>query len=330
MSERDAIKPGLYDAAEFISRQPMPPAPLPPALPAVDEPVLAPVVNRWRRRFLILLGVSLAFFAALQMVGFIAAAAAIAPSLGWFASGLIGATLLAGAFWARGEIAEFRRIARVETLQEESLALLADDHAGVTGPWVARVMRQLTDQPAAGPGIARFQAMTTETYAARDSLRLFEREVLGDLDRAALGAVSRAVRDAAVGTAASPLAVLDALIVILRALRMVREVAGAYGFRPGGLGALVLLRRVLAHASAVAAADLVADLTADVVGGLGHKVAGTISARLGVGIFTAMRIARLGVATMRACRPMPFLTDKPQIGQVVRQALGWRGDDATG
>ena len=329
MSERDAIKPGLYDAAEFISRQPMPPVPLPNAMPAIDEPVVAPPPNRWRRRFLILLGASLAFFATLEAAQFIAVAAAVTPGLGWVAAVLIGATLSAGTLWARGEITEFRRIARVEALQEESLDLLAQDHAGVTGPWVARVMRQLADQPAAGPGIARFQAMTTETYAARDSLRLFEREVMGDLDRAALGAVSRAVRDSAVGTAASPLAILDALIVLLRALRMVREVAGAYGFRPGGLGALALLRRVLANASAVAAADLVADLTADVVGGLGHKLAGTLSARLGVGVFTAMRMARLGVATMRACRPMPFLAEKPQIGQVVRQALGWRGDDGS-
>ncbi len=327
MSERDAIKPGLYDAAEFVGRQPMPPVIVPSALPAIDAPVLVPPVNRWRRRFLLLLGASLAFFTTLQLVGFVAAAAAFAPGLGWIASGLIGTTLLAGALWARGEIAEFRRIARVEALQEESLRLLAEDHAGVTGPWVARVMRQLADQPKAGPGIARFQAMTIETYAARDSLLLFEREVMGDLDRAALDAVSRAVRDSAVGTAASPLAILDALIVLLRALRMVREVAGAYGFRPGGFGALVLLRRVLANASAVAAADLVADLTADVVGGLGHKVAGTLSARLGVGVFTAMRMARLGVATMRACRPMPFLREKPQIAQIVRQALGWRGDD---
>ncbi|MBM3523913.1 MAG: DUF697 domain-containing protein, partial [Alphaproteobacteria bacterium] len=163
-------------------------------------------------------------------------------------------------------------------------------------------------------------------YAAGDALRLFEREVLAASDRRALAAVSRAVRDSAVGTAASPLAIIDALIVMIRALSMVREVAGAYGFRPGGLGAIALLRRVLGNATAVAAADIVADVTADVVGGLGHKVVGTVSSRLGVGVFTGMRMARLGVATMRACRPLPFLAEKPQIGTIVRQSIGWSGE----
>jgi uncharacterized membrane protein YcjF (UPF0283 family) len=39
-----------------------------------------------------------------------------------------------------------------------------------------------------------------------------------------------------------------------------------------------------------------------------------------------MRMARLGIATMRACRPLPFLQEKPQISHILRQSIGWRGD----
>lgn len=328
MSESERLKPGLYDVEDFVPRAPaLPVAPSPTQLPAIDAPIEAVPPSPWRRRFLAALGLTILFFTGLEVVRFVAAAASMAPGLGWLAGGLVGATLAAGALWARAEIAEFRRIARVEQWQLESLRLLADDHAGTANEWTARVARQLVDVPETGPGLARFQAMTTHGYAAGDALRLFEREVLGPSDRRALAAVSRAVRDGAVGTAASPLAVIDAIIVMVRALRMIREVAGAYGFRPGGLGAIALLRRVLGNATAVAAADIVADVTADVVGGLGHKVVGTVSARLGVGVFTGMRIARLGVATMRACRPLPFLGEKPQIGAIVRQAIGWTGEN---
>lgn len=327
MSDAGKIKPGLYDPEGFVPREP-----LPAPRPAIHDPaaVSAPLdaaapspPSPWRLRFAVLLAATIVFFAGLQLYGVVRAAAGLAPGLGWVAFGLIGATLLAGGLWARHEIREFGRIARVEALQEEGGKLLAEDHAGASQDWFAAVMRQLADVPAAAPGLARFQAMRVDGYAAGDALRLFEREVLGDLDRNALAAVSRAVRDGAVGTAASPLAALDALIVLVRSLRMIREIATAYGFRPGGLTSLAVLRRVLTNATTVAGADIVAELTADVVGGLGHKLAGTVSARLGVGVFAGMRMARLGIATMRACRPLPFLAEKPQIAQILRRSIGW-------
>jgi putative membrane protein len=327
MSDAGRIKPGLYDPAEFVPRQPI--AAPPPALrtPAPEtaplDAIVVPPPSRWRFRFAVLLAATIAVFAGLQFYGFVLAAAALAPGLGWVALGLTAATLLAGGLWARHEIREFGRIARVEALQAEGETLLAEDQAGASQDWFAAVMRQLADVPAAAPGLARFQAMRVDGYAAGDALRLFEREVLGDLDRNALAAVSRAVRDGAVGTAASPLAALDALIVLVRSLRMIREIAAAYGFRPGGLTSLAVLRRVLTNATTVAGADIVAELTADVVGGLGHKLAGTVSARLGVGVFAGMRMARLGIATMRACRPLPFLAEKPQISQILRRSIGW-------
>jgi putative membrane protein len=163
--------------------------------------------------------------------------------------------------------------------------------------------------------------MTVETYAARDALGLFEREVLAALDRAAMAAVGRAARDTALGTAASPLALLDAVLVVARSLRMIREIAAIYGFRPGGLAALGLLRRVIVQAVGVAGADLAGEVTAEMLGGLGHKVAGTVSTRLGVGLFAGTRVARLGLATLRACRPMPFLAEPPQLAQILRRAL---------
>jgi putative membrane protein len=136
-----------------------------------------------------------------------------------------------------------------------------------------------------------------------------------------MAAVGRAARDTALGTAASPLALLDAVLVVARSLRMIREIAAIYGFRPGGLAALGLLRRVIVQAVGVAGADLAGEVTAEMLGGLGHKVAGTVSARLGVGLFAGTRVARLGLATLRACRPMPFLAEPPQLAQILRRAL---------
>ncbi|MBM3521681.1 MAG: hypothetical protein FJX57_01885, partial [Alphaproteobacteria bacterium] len=174
MSDGDRLKPGLYDAEDFVPRTPALPAATPPAAqPAIDAPVVAPPPSPWRRRFLWMLGTTIAFFACLEAVRLVIAAAALAPGLGSIAGGLLAATLGAGALWARAELAEFRRIAIVERWQAESLRLLADDHAGTASDWTAEVARRLADAPETGPGLARFQAMSTHGYAAGDALRLF-------------------------------------------------------------------------------------------------------------------------------------------------------------
>jgi putative membrane protein len=318
--EPQPIAPGLYDPAEFVARAPHAVTPLTADAPGdAPPPPLRP--TPWRRRFGWMCVALIAFVSGLQAVRFVADAAALAPGLGWVAAGLLLATLSAGLLWIRHEVAEYRRIAAVEALQDESAALLSEDRAGAADAWFAAMARQLASSPGAAPGLARFQAMAVETYAARDALGLFEREVLGALDRAAMAAVGRAARDTALGTAASPLALLDAALVVARSLRMIREIAAIYGFRPGGLAALGLLRRVLVQAVGVAGADLAGELTAEMLGGLGHKVAGTVSTRLGVGLFAGTRVARLGLATLRACRPMPFLAEPPQLAQILRRAL---------
>lgn len=318
--EPPPIAPGLYDPDAFVARAPRVAAPQMPDGPGdMLPPPLRP--TPWRRRFGWACVALVVFVSALQAVRFVADAAALAPGLGWVAAGLLASTLAAGLLWVRHEVAEYRRIAAVEALRDESAALLSEDRAGAADAWFAAMARQLASNPGAVLGLARFQAMAVETYAARDALGLFEREVLADLDRAAMAAVGRAARDTALGTAASPLALLDAALVVARALRMIREIAAIYGFRPGGLAALGLLRRVLVQAASVAGADLAGELTAEMLGGLGHKVAGTVSARLGVGLFAGTRVARLGLATLRACRPMPFLAEPPQLAQILRRAL---------
>jgi putative membrane protein len=322
--EEPAIAPGLYDPAEFVARTPRAPAPPAPAAGAAAEtPMLpAPPPNPWRRR-LAWSGLALAaLFGLVQAGQFVAAAAALAPALGWVAAAAILAALASALLWGRWELREFRRIARVEALQDEATRLLAADQAGAAEAWFAAIARQMADAPGAVPGLARFQAMAVDGYAARDALGLFEREVMADLDRAAVAAIARAARDSALGTAASPVALLDAAIVFARALRMIREIAAIYGFRPGGLAALGLLRRVLVQSAGVAGADIVGELSAEMLGSLGHKLAGTVSARLGVGIFAATRVARLGLATLAACRPLPFVAERPLLARVLREALG--------
>ncbi len=134
------------------------------------------------------------------------------------------------------------------------------------------------------------------------------REWLIKFDREVLGIIDKEVRKRALGeavtigvlAAASPRGVLDAAIVLTRQAKLVRDIALAYGFRPGRVGTMRLLRESLVSASVAAGIDgLTNELLTVSVGKLA-RIAGIATEGLVSGMFT-LRVARSAV---RACRPI--------------------------
>jgi putative membrane protein len=154
--------------------------------------------------------------------------------------------------------------------------------------------------------------------AARTIEALFVREVLAGVDGRATAAISRAAREVGVAVMVSPSGAGDLAVFIWRALRLLREVAGIYGLRPGRAAELRLLRRVLAEGALLAATDLAADAAASATGRIGALVAG----RAAEGMVGAQRMARFGLLAASACRPLPFdPATAPGVLGVLRSAV---------
>ena len=156
-------------------------------------------------------------------------------------------------------------------------------------------------------------------------LQIAERELMTPLDRQAEMAVSRAARDVAAATALIPLAFIDVLAALAVNLRMVREIAEIYGGRAGWLGSWRLMRAVAAHLVATGAVAVADDLLGPLVGG---GVLAKLSRRFGEGALNGALTARVGVAAIEVCRPLPFVAlDRPNASGIVLNALrGWRRD----
>jgi putative membrane protein len=241
-------------------------------------------------------------------------------ALGVVFSFLIGATAAALISWIGFEIRQIHKLANVEAIRVHAAEAMSRDGHGGALSFIAEARRMLADRPAVAKRFDRLEDMVLETMSDRDALDLFRREILLPLDAEAYAAVRRAAQWTAIGVSASPIAGLDALIALWRSLRMIRQIAEAYGLRPGPIATLSLARRILTGAAGISVVDVMGDMWAQ---HLGHRVAGLISAKLAEGVYAAIRVARLGLLAMGACRPVPFAPeDEPSLSRLRSEITG--------
>ena len=239
--------------------------------------------------------------------------------LGWIAFGLVGAAVLLALIAAWREALAFLRMGRLDAIRQRASAAEAANDLPAARRVVRDIQRLYGARADTSWGMARLRDGAGEVLDADALLALAEREVLAPLDRAALAEVERAARQVATITAFVPLALADVAAVLVANMRLIRRLSQIYGGRSGSLGSFALLRRVagaLLGAGAVALAD-------DLVGSaLGGGLLGKLARRFGEGVVNGALTARVGIAAMELCRPLPFAAlPRPNTGATVSRAL---------
>ena len=261
----------------------------------------------------------LGFVLSLAAWNYVTGLLAANPLLGWIATALLGALLLACVLIAGRELAAFSRLGRLDDLRRMAdSALLADD-LGQARAVARRLGALYAGRPELRLGRAELAARQDEVFDASGLIALTEAELLAPLDAAAARAVEGAARQVATVTALVPIALADVFAALTANLRMIRRIAEIYGGRSGTLGAWRLTRAVLTHLVATGAVAVGDDLIGSVAGG---SVLSKISRRFGEGIVNGALTARVGVAAMEVCRPLPFGAGRrPSVSALVRRAL---------
>ena len=91
------------------------------------------------------------------------------------------------------------------------------------------------------------------------------------------------------------------------------------GGRSGSFGSLKLLRRVFGSLVAAGALALTDDMIGSVAGG---GVVSKLSRRFGEGVVNGALTARVGIAAMEVCRPLPFIHQpRPKVGNLIARGL---------
>jgi putative membrane protein len=270
-------------------------------------------LGRW---FWGLLGALIAFFASAAAWEAVARLAAASPLMGWAALTLLGLFVLVCLALALREAAALWRLGRIDELQRQAAAAGTVAEARAVAD---RLARFYAGRPDTRWGRERLAAHAAELMDADAILAVAERDLLAPLDDAAAREVEAAARQVALVTAVVPLAFADVAAALGANLRMIRRVAEIYGGRAGTLGGWRLARTVMAHLVATGAVAVGDDLIHSVAGG---SVLTRLSRRFGEGLVNGALTARVGLAAMEVCRPLPFVVARPpSITALVGRAL---------
>ncbi|MFV3076328.1 YcjF family protein [Niveispirillum fermenti] len=310
--ERIWIPPMEFDPAEA---KPLSPAEEQALTATGPQPVPAPRRGRGLVKALFL-SLAALFAAAIgfDTADLITRAFALSPVLGWGLSGLAGIALGALGLMTGREIRAYRRLARVDGLRSRALA-------ATTGAEMRKVMEEICALYASRDSLSaatnRLSSSVTDAHDGREVLALTDRILLAPLDKAANRLVMQAARDTMVATTLSPSALLDTALVLWRNMKLVREIAGLYAARPGLFGSARLVRQMATHIGTAGLAEASDGLVVEALGG---GLAGILSAKLGQGVLNGVLTARIGLAAMELCRPLPWLPGgKPSLAAIARE-----------
>jgi len=242
-----------------------------------------------------------------------------APILGWIVTGLIAALVFVGLIIALRELAAISRLSRVDGLRRAADQALAEDDLAQARAVTDKLIAFYRGREDVSWGRDRLSERKTEPFDAETLLSLAEDELLAPLDAAASREVEAAARQVATVTALVPLALADVVTALATSLRMIRRIAEIYGGRAGFFGSWRLTRAVFVHLVATGAVAVGDDLLEPVLGG---SILSKLSRRFGEGLVNGAPSARVGVAAMEVCRPLPFSKrHKPSTRGMIKRAL---------
>lgn len=228
--------------------------------------------------------------------------------LGWTAKGLAGLIALALAVLLARELFGLFRLARLSRIRRTAEQAAQSGDVKLETQAVRALKRLARARPESSWALSRFREKERYQTEPGQLLGLADTVLMAPSDQAARRIVYESARRVSVVTAVVPIALITVLFVLFENIRMVRRLAAAYGGRPGFFGGVRLLWRVIAYVAASGAVALTDDLFGQF---LGQDIVRRLSRRLGEGAFNGALTARLGVAAVEVCRPMPFVKAPP-------------------
>jgi len=244
--------------------------------------------------------------------------------LGWLAAALAALAVVAALAITLRELLAILRMRAIARLAEMAESARHDNDGKLARQLMHEMLALYAHRPETAHGRASLAAHRNEVIDGADLVDLTERDLLAPLDRQARSMVMNSAKRVSIVTAVSPRALIDVAYVLMENMRLIRRLSHLYGGRPGTFGFFRLARNVLAHLATTGAISIGDGLLQQMVG---HGLAARLSARLGEGVVNGLLTARIGIAAIDVCRPMPFAAQKRPgiadfLGELTRIGAG--------
>ncbi|MFT4014183.1 MAG: TIGR01620 family protein [Paracoccus sp. (in: a-proteobacteria)] len=248
------------------------------------------------------------------------------PLLGWIGIALMTLFCIAALGMAWREYRAWARFGAIDGINRDAVAAMGSGDVKAAQGVVGRLETLYRHRPELEWGLKRLAERRADAYEAETLIAMAEAELLAELDRQARREIEAAARTVAAATALIPLALADVVTALAANLRMIRRMAEIYGGRAGAVGGWRLARTVITHLVATGAVAAGDDLIHTMAGG---GILAKVSKRFGEGVVNGALTARVGIAAMEVCRPLPFVHQpRPSVGNLIARGLkGLFGED---
>jgi putative membrane protein len=245
--------------------------------------------------------------------------------LGHVGLGLLGLALLATLGFCVRELIALSRLRKLEHLRTTAERALRHNEKSAADTALRDVRTLYRGRKDMAWALSRLAEYDGEVIDPKDRILLAERILFSDLDAASRTIIASAAKRVSVVTAVNPAPALDVAFVAAQNLSMLRRLATLYGARPGAIGTFRLARMVIAHIAISGGLALGDSLLQQF---LGRGVAGRLSAKIGEGAVNGMMTARIGIAALDLCRPIPFhVLERPTLQSVVAGVFAGAKED---
>ncbi|MCV6545989.1 MAG: TIGR01620 family protein [Cohaesibacter sp.] len=247
--------------------------------------------------------------------------------LGWTGIALLGLAASSLLIFLLREGLALRRLAKLDHLRKQAEHLYEQGNKKSATRFANQMLTLYAQQPSLFKARQSLKSDLPHLFDADAILAQTEQVLISQIDAAANHRVHQAAKRVALVTALSPRALFDILVVLIETIRMVRAIAQSYGNRPGFIAMLKLSGHIAGHLAITGGMAAGETLLQQIVG---HGLAARLSAKLGEGLLNGILTARIGLATIALCRPMPFKhAPAPTLGAVIK-ALRDQSDQQEG
>ena len=215
------------------------------------------------------------------------------------------AMLLGSLAWLVGQqTLALRKLKSAERAREMAVQLAKMDGVGSGTRLLAALRTVYSDQPAILGKIGAASLALQPHHADRDVIDLLNREIFDAMDREADQRIQKAAVRAAFGVSSCPHPALDALVVLVLSVMLIRDLMAVYGLRHSMRSLFRVMTRSLFLASTTAAMSTALEFA---IRAAHDRLAAAVVGTAGEALIVARRMLALGTIAKAEIRPLPDL-----------------------